>query len=233
MFDRPPAARFLAAVLFLCAGCAAPPRPAGEAGEGAAQQPGSRPAGARQVVASDVTVKVYRDGPLAQLGHNHVIATTAVTGWIDLREPLESSSFSLALPLDSLVVDDPARRTAAGADFPGTLTQADRDGTRRNLFGPALLDVARFPVLHLDGVAIAASADGYQVTVRVDAAGIERRVTLPAALERRGGDLVVSGEFVLTHAELGLTPFAVGLGALRVREDMEIAYRLVAGSDAS
>jgi len=185
------------------------------------------------VVASDVVVKVYRDGPLAHLGHNHVISTRAVTGRIELREPLAASSFSLALPLDSLVVDDGTRRAAAGPDFPDDLTVEDKEGTRRNLLGPALLDAARFPVLQLDSEAIAAAGAGYQVTARVDVLGVPRQVTIPVTLERTGERLQASGEFVLHHAELGLTPFSAALGALRVREDMEVAFRLVAQEDAS
>ena len=185
------------------------------------------------MVASDVVVKVYRDGPLAHLGHNHVISTRAVTGRIELREPLAASSFSLALPLDSLVVDDGTRRAAAGPDFPDDLTVEDKEGTRRNLLGPALLDAARFPVLQLDSEAITAAGAGYQVTARADVLGVPRQVTIPVTLERTGERLQASGEFVLRHAELGLTPFSAALGALRVREDMEVAFRLVAQEDAS
>jgi hypothetical protein len=180
-----------------------------------------------------VTVKVYRDGPLAELGHNHVIASTAMSGWVDLRDPLESSAFSLSLPLDSLVVDDPGRRAAAGADFPDNLTAADREGTRRNLLGPALLDAGRFPVLHLHGVAIEEAPEGWVATARVDVAGVAREIRVPARMERTASGLSVSGAFVLTHAELGLTPFSAALGALRVREDMEVSYRLVASEGAS
>jgi polyisoprenoid-binding protein YceI len=235
MFDRRPPAGFLAGTLLpmlLVAACSAPPRPAGETD--AAGPPAAGPSTvSHRVVASDVTVRVYRDGPLAELGHNHVIATTAVSGWIDLREPLESSTFSLSLPLDGLVVDDAARRAAAGPDFPDNLTAADKDGTRRNLLGPALLDAARHPVLRLDSVAIEAAGDGYRVLARTEVAGVERQLRLPARMAQRDGQVVVSGEFVLTHADLGLTPFSAALGALRVREDMEVAYRLVASREPS
>ncbi len=131
------------------------------------------------------------------------------------------------------MVDDDARRAQAGPDFPDNLTVADKEGTRRNLLGPALLDAARFPVLQLDSVAIAAAGDGYRVTARVDVAGVVRQIQVPVTLERTGGQLQVSGEFVLTHAELGLTPFSAALGALRVREDLEVAYRLVAREGSS
>ena len=233
MFDRVPAAGFLAwGVLLLCSACAAPPRPAGEA-DAAGAAPAGRPVATLRVVASDVTVRVYRDGPLAQLGHNHVITSTAVAGQVVLRDPLAASSFSLSLPLDSLVVDDPLRRTAAGPDFPDNLTEADREGTRRNLLGPALLDTARFPVLHLDGVGLEETAGGYVATARIDAAGVSREIRVPVAVEWDGGELVARGSFVVTHAEIGLVPFSAALGALSVREEIEVDYRLVARPEAS
>lgn len=235
MFDRVPAAGFLAwGVLLLCSACAAPPRPAGDADAGGTgPAPAGRPVAMLRVVASDVTVRVYRDGPLAQLGHNHVITSTAVAGQVVLRDPLEASSFSLSLPLDSLVVDDPLRRTAAGPDFPDNLTAEDREGTRGNLLGPALLDAARFPVLHLDGVGLEETAAGYVATARIDAAGLSREIRVPVAVEWAGGELVARGSFMVTHAEIGLVPFSAALGALRVREEIEVDYRLVARREAS
>ena len=230
MFDRLPAAGFLACgVLLLCSACAVPPRPAGQPAAGETG-PGitGRLVAAFRVVESDLAVRVYRDGPLAQLGHNHVVSSTGVTGAVELRDPLEASTFRLSLPLDSLVVDDPVRRAAAGPDFPDELTDTDREGTRRNLLGPALFDAVRFPVLHVDSVGIQTDGHGYAADVRVDAAGIERVIRMPVTIEWDGGDLVASGTLALTHAEIGLVPYSAALGALRVRDEMEVAYRLVA-----
>ena len=46
-------------------------------------------------------------------------------------------------------------------------------------------------------------------------------------------ELTVSGEFDLTHSQLGLTPYSVALGALRVAERMHVRYRLVARATAA
>lgn len=234
MFDCHPVVRFPVATILLALGaCAAPSRPASDAVSTGAVRPAGRPVGQYEVIASDVTVKVYRDGPLAELGHNHVVATTAVSGRIELRDPAIASSFSLSLPLAALVVDDAGRRVAAGPDFPDDLSPADKEGTRRNMLGPALLDAARHPVLHLDSVVIDDTGDGFSVTATTRVAGVEGRVTVPVKLERTAGQLILSGEFVLAHADLGLKPFSTALGALRVREDMEVSYRLVAREDAT
>jgi len=47
-------------------------------------------------------------------------------------------------------------------------------------------------------------------------------------LQRSSDELTASGEFDLTHAELGLAPYSVALGALRVADRMHVRYRLVA-----
>ena len=228
MLDRRPAARFLAWTLgAVLVACAAPPRPPGPAIPGPSPV-AAMPGAVYEVTASEVTVRVYRGGALAALGHNHVIASTALAGRIELREPLTASTLELALPLDSLTVDERPRRLAAGSDFPDNLTESDREGTRRNMLGPALLDAARFPVLRLTGVAIEGSAGEFRVRTQVALAGMEREILVPVGVDVRNRELVAQGEFVLTHAELGLTPFSAALGALRVRDDMLVAYRLVA-----
>lgn len=233
MFDPLVAKRFLAGCLLaILAACAGPPRPAPMATSPTDHAgPRPRPANVYRVVASDVTVRVYRDGPLAQLGHNHVIASNGMSGQVELREPLAASAFSLALPLDSLTVDEADRRAAAGEEFPDNLTEADKEGTRRNLLGPALLDAARFPILRLISLGVDESSGGLHATARVDVLGIDREIRVPVALRVQDPELIAEGEFVLTHAELGLTPFSAALGALRVRDDMHVAYRLVARRD--
>jgi hypothetical protein len=224
MLDRRAGPKLLVVVLALAA-CVAPPRPApAPASPTVAAAPGT----VYEVTASDVTVRVYRDGPLASLGHNHVIASTGVAGQFVVREPLPASSFEIELPLASLTVDAPERRAAAGEDFPGELAAADRDGTRRNMLGPALLAAQRFPVIRMEGLSILPRGETLEVMTRVEIAGGTRVLIVPAEMRREADMLEVHGRFTVTHAELGLAPFSVAFGALRVREDMHVEFRLSA-----
>jgi hypothetical protein len=229
MFDRRGVTQFLACCLAVCLGaCAAPPRPPVPAAAAPQPAPAATRGTVYEVTESELTVRVYRAGPLAELGHNHVIASTALAGRVELRDPVTDSRLELTLPLDSLVVDERQRRLAAGADFPDNLSDADREGTRRNMLGPALLDAAKFPVLRLAAVAIEGGPGAFRVRARVEVAGVGHEIVVPATLELGARQLVARGEFVLTHADIGLTPFSAALGALRVREDMLVGYRLVA-----
>ena len=96
---------------------------------------------------SHLRVRAYRDGPLARLGHNHVVTSTDIVGELDLAEPLAASRFMLRLPLESLQVDLAAERAAAGPDVDTPVPDDDRAGTRSNMLGAAPLDAERTPVV--------------------------------------------------------------------------------------
>jgi hypothetical protein len=220
--------KFLVPILLSLGACAAPPvSPPPPAP--AAPAPAAGPSEAWNVVESQLEVRVYRDGAMAQLGHNHLITSNGLTGRIDLREPRTASGFRLELPIESLAVDDPAARTAAGGDFAASVPAKDREGTRRNLLGGEVLDAARQPVIVLSADAISGGPVNYSARVRVGLRGEERLIDVPLTLEQAdGGRLLVHASLRLRHADLGLVPFTVAMGALRVRDDFEIDCRLEA-----
>lgn len=222
--------KFLLPLALLAAGCAAPsreplpavpppePRPPVVAG----------PFESWEVVSSLLVVRVYRDGPMQKLGHNHLIASDALDGEIQLREPLTQSGFDLALPLESLLVDDPDARSGAGEDFSAPVPAKDREATRQNMLGEAVLAVARQPVLRLTAEELSGGPGEYQARVRVALRGEERVVTVPLSVTIEGGRLEARASFHLTHGDIGLVPFTAALGALRVRDDIGFDLRLEA-----
>jgi hypothetical protein len=151
-----------------------------------------------------------------------------LTGHVDLREPLGATTFELALPLDSLVVDEPALRAEEGQEFPGEIPAQDRDGTRRNMLSPALLDAAGFPVLRMASGGLREAGGGWVANAVVSIRGKDQRIEVPATVRLEGDRLEVSGRFTVTHEALGLTPFTAAMGALRVRDDIVIKYRFEA-----
>ena len=220
--------KFLIALAALACSCALPPKvppPAAPVGKV------TEPAGPYQgfdVISSRVEIRVYRDGPMAQLGHDHLITSGALAGTIQLREPSSDSRFKLDLPLASLVVDDPAERSTAGPEFAKAVPQADRAATWRNMLGTAVLDAALQPVLHLTAESLEGGPQEYLARVRVGLRGEERIIGVPLSMQIDGERLSVHASFKLHHAALGLTPFTVALGALRVRDDIDVDCRLEA-----
>jgi hypothetical protein len=220
--------RFLVPILLLLGACAAPPasRPPPAP---AVPAPSAGPAEAWNVVGSRLEVRVYRDGPMAQFGHNHLITSNGLTGRIDLREPRTASGFRIELPLASLAVDDTSARATAGEDFAASVPAKDREGTRRNLLGGEVLDADRQPVVVLRADAISGGPAHYTARVRVALRGEERLLVVPLTLEETDGErLLIHASLRLRHADLGLVPFTAAMGALRVRDDFEIDCRLEA-----
>jgi hypothetical protein len=219
--------KFLWALVTLAAGCAAPPP---------APPPPAVPAAPVQaaayesweVTSSRLEVRVFRDGPMARLGHDHVITSTALTGRLELREPRAGSGFTLSLPLDSLAVDDPEARAAAGPEFAAPVPDADRAGTRKNLLGPRVLDAALQPVLRLTADGLEGGPERYVAQLRVSLRGEERVVPVPVTVLLDGDRVRVHAHAVLRHADLGLVPFTVAMGVLSVRDDIVIDCRLEA-----
>jgi polyisoprenoid-binding protein YceI len=182
---------------------------------------------------SEVLVLVYRDGPMASLGHNHVIAVRQLSGLVVVAGELDRSHWQLDFPVDALSVDEPQLRAAQGEEFRTTLGDAAIAGTRAHMLGAALLDAASFPVIHLESEQILPGDDGLRLVVSIVVRDHSARITVPVTLQRTANELVASGEFDLTHAELGLTPYSVAMGALRVADRMRVRYRLVALRDGA
>ena len=52
------------------------------------------------------------------------------------------------LPVASLTVDEAELRAAQGVDFAADVPDSAREGTRRNMLGPAVLDAEHYPQIH-------------------------------------------------------------------------------------
>lgn len=202
-------------ILLAAAGCAAPPRPAA-----VHPAPVAATGPTHDVVNSEVAVSVHPAGPLAGLGHSHLIRSDALGGTIALGEPASTTSFALELPLASLVVDPPEAVTTVNDD--------QRAATRHNMLGPALLDAERFPELAIRSDGLEGGPQQFFARVQVGIRGEHRPIRVPVTVTITGDLLTATGRFTLTHGELGLEPYSVALGALRVAETIDIEFRLAA-----
>ena len=182
---------------------------------------------------SRLLVLVYRAGPLAALGHNHIIACRCLTGTVYLPRDLRHASFDLHVAVEQFTVDDPALRAAEhSTDFPPDVPPSARQGTRHNMLGAALLNSAKYPDITLRAEGLRASPEGRPderiVDVWVFVHGQVRSVSVPVQYHLQADEVVVTSEFPLRQTDLGLTPFSALGGALRVRDGMKVRLELVA-----
>jgi len=176
---------------------------------------------------SQLRIRVYRGGPLAEVGHNHVITTSDILGTVYVREDIVHSGFQLRVPLASLRVDEAAKREQEGSDFRTHLTRSDRMATRRNMLGSSVLDVARHPDLRLRSVGAVGPPWYPRINVRVTLHGVSRDYTVPTAIVRCGSRIVAVGGLTLRQSDFGIKPFSVLAGGLRVLDKLDVTFRLV------
>jgi polyisoprenoid-binding protein YceI len=179
---------------------------------------------------SELRVLVYRAGAMASLGHNHVISTHSLQGWAAFEGDAAAAAFAVTVPVADFAVDDPGPRTDEGADFADAVTEEAKSGTRHNMLGPAVLNAADFPVLRIRSVAVAATgiSGSYRARLVLEVAGHESSLVVPFQLDAAPHRLIASGELTVSQSSIGLTPFSIFLGALKVQDDVRVKFKFVA-----
>jgi polyisoprenoid-binding protein YceI len=175
---------------------------------------------------SEVRLLVYRAGPLARFGHNHVIVGR-VHGEIRAGNAGAASGFRLEIPVDSFGVDPPAARAEEGADFAAEVSEQARNGTRENMLGASVLDAADHPRIAIASIALVGPDWNPTVTARVTLRGATRDLRFPAAVFRDGARLTVIANFRINQSDFGIEPLALLGGGLRVHDPIDIRVRLV------
>lgn len=178
--------------------------------------------------ASVVTLKIYREGLLAKLGHNHVISATRLSGTVFLQDPLWRSGARLLIPVRDLAVDRPSDRRAAGKEFPGTLKPEAIEGTRRNMLSSQLLYAEAHSFIELRVAGIQGDPPNVTLVTRVKIRGRVSDLLIPAHLTVTPQRIKVMGSLQISQRQLGLEPFSVLNGNLRVRDTIDADFYLVA-----
>lgn len=168
---------------------------------------------------SIVVIEVRSGGSFAHLGHDHVVASHDVAGHI---APSEGRA-DLWVPLDALVVDEPALRAEAG--FHTQLSADDIAGTRSNMMA-RVLETDRYPYALMAVRGLASSGSPMKVQVDITLRGITRSVQTAAEFEQAEEDLSVSGALALEQSEFGIVPLSVLGGAIAVQDRLNLSYRI-------
>jgi hypothetical protein len=226
-------------LLCLCLGLAACPRPVRPPAPAPSVPPATTPSAPPAEVpgatyyridpqASTVHILVYRGGTFAKLGHNHVMSSKSLTGRVWMHRELARSGFEMAFPVADLIVDDPEARQAAGSEFPPEIPEADKQGTRKNMLRAEVLDGETYPRVELRSAKIEGALPAPQVTARITIKQVTREVVVPVKVTVTGDQLRATGEFALQQTDFGMKPFSVAMGALEVKDRLDVRFTIVA-----
>lgn len=177
---------------------------------------------------SELRILVYRAGPMAMLGHNHVIVNRALVGNVVYGGAVSTATLVLSVPAAGFVIDDALLRREEGADFAEDIPEDSKSGTLHNMLSASQLDAAQFPAITVRSLRSGTTTEGHEATLAVNVAGHESTLIVPFSAEISPGRLTAAGALTLRQSALGLTPFSVFLGALRVEDEMRVKFKLVA-----
>ena len=108
----------------------------------------------------------------------------------------------------------------------------DKEGTKRNMLTAEVLDAEAYPAVRLSGRGVFGTLESAELPVRIEILGrvVERR--FPASIVIGADSVTVTGEYRLTHTDLGMTPFTALGGLMAVGEEIDFTYRIHAVAGA-
>ena len=178
-----------------------------------------------QTPESHVLVRVGRAGRMKNLGHDHVIASENIEGLVMLRDDPAASRADLLIPLQLLIVDKSEYRTQVGME--GEVSETAIDGTSSNM-QDKVLESAIYPWVQVSARFASAQSDPPTLNVSVTLHGAAFEYLVPVDLQVEPDKLVISGDMTMQHEDFGLTPFSAAGGLLRVADQLELQFMLVA-----
>ncbi|MEA3243725.1 MAG: YceI family protein [Pseudomonadota bacterium] len=177
---------------------------------------------------SDIRIFVYRKGNLSRLGHDHVISAGAISGRILLADNIGESELDLSIPVTSLVVDDPEVRQQAGLESGSQPSEKDMASTRHAMLSPKVLDAERFGSVKVHAQVVGGTLAELELNVTMTIHGVKQQFRSPVTVEKTPQQITASGSFQILQSDFGITPFSVLAGALALKDEVKIQYRIVA-----
>ena len=169
--------------------------------------------------ASLVAIEVRRGGSLARLGHDHVVASHEVTGYVAPGEGRADMYVALA----RLAVDEPGLRKEAGFDTQPT--ESDIEGTRSNMLNH-VLEADKFPYAVIAVKDADAKEKKATLAVAITLHGRTRSFQVPAEIDADEKAIAVSGKLDFNQTDFGITPYALLGGAIAVKDGLALRFSI-------
>lgn len=173
---------------------------------------------------SQILVRAYSGGVLALLGHDHIIASQDVQGYMLLSKGTGLCLADLFVPLAKLNVDDPQLRTQAALET--TPSPSDVDNTKKNMLKSIDAINSPFAQLHSSGCFAGFSGKESNVVLTIHGVNQDRQLAIKLQPDT-DNQLIVSGKFSILQTEFGIEPFSVFNGLLKVEDKLDLSYQLV------
>ena len=225
---RPAAAGLLSVLLAACVAVEQAPPPSREAApagfpenvylEAAAATPVYRIDSSKSLI----QVLVYREGALAKMGHDHVVASREVRGYALLPAGLAQARADFYFPVATLSMDESELRRSAG--LTSEISAEDIENTRLRML--RLLEADQHSFAQIRAVRAAGTPPDLILDAELTLHGVTRPLKVPARLGVEGGRFSIEGEIEIRQTDYSITPFSVLGGALAVKDPLRVIFRI-------
>jgi polyisoprenoid-binding protein YceI len=169
---------------------------------------------------SSVQIHVGKSGALSFAGHKHEVQA----------------------PVSGTVAADPANLSGSSVDLtfasarllvlPDGEPSGDAPKVEEAMRGPEVLDVVRFPKIQFKSKRVTGQASGgsYDLSLvgELSLHGVTQEITVPVKVTLDGRTLTAVGQTTLRHDQFGMKPVAAGGGTVKVSNEIQIAFKIVA-----
>ena len=174
--------------------------------------------------ASYMRVHVGKSGALSFAGHKHEVVAPAVSGEI-VADAADLGASRVALTFEAGALKVLPEGEPAG----------DAPKVEEIMRGPKVLDAVRFPAITFKSQRVTfrdAGGGAYDLELSGELMlhGVTRALTLPVHVEVAGETLTASGKATLRHDQFGMQPVSAAGGSVKVKNEIQVEYRLVARS---
>ena len=170
---------------------------------------------------SQILVRAYRGGLMAKFGHDHIIASQDIRGYVRIHNKTEDCRADFYAPLGSLDVDNEKFRAAENLD--STPSEKDIIGTKNNMLKS--LEQPIFPLVKLHSSDCSSALAGAMTSVALTIHGVTR----PIKIAREGdGNLLLSGTFSILQTDFSIEPFSIMNGLIKVQDRLDLRYLITA-----
>ena len=159
-------------------------------------------------------VRTGRAGAASRMGHDLVLEATRWSAAIVVAATPYGSAVTASVDASSLVVRD-----ASGGAL--ALTDGQRGEIVRNIKEKVLKSSAH-PTVTFRSITVSGDARGTSVSGELTLAGVTRPVTLAVVADEQADAVVLTATTSIVQSEFGIKPFSAMLGALKVKDTVDI-----------
>ncbi len=167
--------------------------------------------------AGDLTLHTGRAGVGSRVGHDLTLRVGRWSAQADLDDAGDLSALRLVAALDSLEV-------LRGDGGLKPLSEKDKKTILANAMDT--MKARAHPELSLDAPDLRVAAGQSRITGQVSVAGATRPQIVDLTVTHAGGQVQVQGRCDLVQSDFGIKPYSGMLGALKVRDAVEVRAEL-------